>query len=74
MNHCTLVQARAAKGRAADAFGRLAHVAGVGVTRVGGGYGLKVNLVDAPADADALPNDVDGVPVRIEIVGRVRKR
>ena len=70
---CTLDQARQAKPRAIEVFGGLAEVAGVGITRIGTGYGLKVNLARAPADELALPAKVDGVPVRVEVVGRIAK-
>jgi hypothetical protein len=72
MNACTLAQARAAKSKATALFSALAPVVGVGLTRVGDGYGLKVNLERAPIKP--LPPDVDGVPVRVEIVGRIGKR
>jgi hypothetical protein len=48
-------------------------VAGVGVTRVDGGYGVKVNLQEQPPPGLTLPEDVDGVPVRVEVVGTIRK-
>ena len=51
-----------------------ASVVGIGLTRVGDGYGVKVNL-DAPPRAQAnLPETIDGVPVRIEVVGPIRPR
>jgi len=71
---CTLDEARAAKGLAAEAFGRLAAVAGVGITRIGRGYGLKVNLAEAPSPAAALPSEIAGIPVRVEVVGKIRKQ
>lgn len=70
----TLDRARAAKPRALELFGRIANVVGVGVTRVGDGYGVKVNLGAEPAPDAAMPGDVDGVPVRVEVVGVIRKR
>jgi hypothetical protein len=70
---CTLEQARAAKPRVLDLFGRLVPVVGVGVTRVDGGYGVKVNLQTPPPPDVTLPADVDGVPVRVEVVGTIRK-
>lgn len=70
----TLEQARAAKARAMDVFGPLAPVVGVGVTRVDGGYGVKVNLESDPPAGTALPAAVDGVPVKVEVVGRLRKQ
>ena len=71
MNACTLQQARAAKHKAVEMF-RGARVAGIGITRIEDGYGLKVNLERLPESP--LPTDVDGVPLRVEIVGSIRKR
>ena len=71
---CTLEEARAAKRCVIEVFGKLAAVVGVGITRVGGGYGVKVNLREEPGAGVNLPQDVDGVPVLVEVVGRVRKR
>lgn len=45
----------------------------VGITRVGNGYGLKVNLSVGVADGD-MPADVDGVPLKAEVVGAITKR
>ena len=69
---CSLDQARAAKPKALTLFSALAPVVGVGLTRIGKGYGLKVNLEHEPTAP--LPADVDGVPVQVEIVGRISKR
>jgi hypothetical protein len=71
---CTLDEARAAKAPAAEAFGRLAEVLGVGITRIGKGYGLKVNLSRLPRGENSLPSEIVGVPVRVEVVGKIRKR
>jgi hypothetical protein len=70
----TLDRARAAKGRALEVFQSMGTVVGVGVTRVGDGYGVKVNLEAEPATGAKLPADVDGVPVTVEVVGRLRKQ
>ncbi|MDY3559535.1 hypothetical protein R5W23_000528 [Gemmata sp. JC673] len=68
----TLDQARAAKPRAQEVFGALAEVVGIGITRVADGYGLKVNL-RTPLPTDTVtPTEVDGVPVRLEVVGQPR--
>ena len=72
MNACTLQQARAAKDKALEMLRGTAAVAGVGITRVEDGYGLKVNLERLPESP--LPTDVDGVPLCVEIVGTIRKR
>ena len=70
----TLDRARAAKARAHEVFSKLADVVGVGITTIGSEYGLKVNLSSPPPSANALPTEVDGVPVRVEVVGKIRKQ
>jgi hypothetical protein len=72
MNKCTLDEARAAKSEAATVFGSLADVVGVGITRIGEGYGLKINLREKVAAA--LPTEIAGVPIQVEVVGRIEKR
>lgn len=71
---CTLEAVRAAKPAALGVFERMAEVVGVGITRIGKGYGLKVNLGGEPAAGISLPQEARGVPVRIEVVGTIRKR
>jgi hypothetical protein len=68
----TLDEARAAKTEATHRFGVLASVVGVGITRIGDGFGLKINLSEQPKVA--LPTEVGGVPVLVEVVGPIRKR
>lgn len=74
MNTYTLEDARVVKSKALRVFGKQATVVGVGITEIDGGYGLKVNLREAPRTGVALPETVDGIPVRIEIVGPIHKR
>ncbi len=73
MSAPTLEEARAAKPKALEAFAPLVSVVGIGITRIGGGYGVKVNLENAPSPEVALPASVAGVPVRVEVVGLVRR-
>ena len=73
MATATLESARAAKPAAQKVFAALADVAGVGIMRIGDGYGVKVNLRTAPAAGVVLPAEVEGVPVRVEGVGTIRK-
>jgi hypothetical protein len=69
-----LDEARAAKERAKAIFAGKTSVVGIGITRVGDRYGVKVNL-DAPPATDAeFPETIDGVPIRMEVVGPIRKR
>ncbi len=68
--NCTLDQARAAKPRAVVVLAAF-PVVGIGITRVGEGYGLKVNLSEA---CDSVPAEIDGVPLKSEVVGKIVKR
>ncbi len=65
-------EARAAKKVATELLSPLATVVGVSITRVGVGYGLKVNLERSPGKP--LPKHVGGVPIRVEVVGPISKR
>jgi hypothetical protein len=69
----TLEEARQAKPRALALFTPLASVVGVGIMRIGDGYGLKVNLRSQPPPDARLPAVVDGVQVRVEVVGQPQK-
>jgi hypothetical protein len=68
----TLEAARAAKSKAVELLAAL-PVVGVGITRIGDGYGLKVNLSEDVAE-DAVPKMVGNVPIQLEVVGTIRKR
>ena len=74
MNPRSLEDARTAKPKAFQVFGKKATVVGVGITEIDGGYGLKVNLSEPPKPGVELPETLDGIPVRIEVVGILRKR
>ncbi len=69
-----LDEARAAKERARTLFAGNASVVDIGLTRVGDGYGVKVNLDALPAPNATLPESIDGVPVRSRVTGPIRKR
>jgi hypothetical protein len=70
----SIKRARAAKARALDEFSRLGRVVGVGLTRLGGSYAVKVNLAEPLADGIDAPTSIDGVEVRVAIVGAIRPR
>jgi hypothetical protein len=74
MADVTIEQAREAKPLAAEQAKRHATVVGVGLTRDGTSFAVKVNLGAAPANPERLPKEVAGVPVRYEVVGRIRPR
>jgi hypothetical protein len=68
----TLNRARAAKEKAFERFKGIGEVVGVGITRVDGNYAVKVNLSAAPARNAVVPTQIDGVPVRVAVVGPIR--
>ena len=70
----TLEQARAAKDSAKALLFALPGVVGVGITKVGKDYALKVNLREPLPAGVSAPDRVDDVPVKIEVVGRITKR
>jgi hypothetical protein len=45
------------------------NVNGVGIAPVEGGFAIKVNLVEFCPEAN-VPDQIDGVDVRVEVVGR----
>jgi hypothetical protein len=65
---------RRLKPRANEVFRRFAPLAGVGITKVGDGYALKVNFRETPKAMTDLPRSLDGVPVVCEVVGKTTKR
>lgn len=68
-----LARARRAKEHAKELLGGRADLAGIGISRVGAGWAVKVNLSRADAEAAAIPAEIDGVPVVVAVVGRVRR-
>ena len=70
----SLEQARAAKKSAKVLLTALPGVVGVGITKVGEDYALKVNL-RAPLPAGmSVPERIGDVPVKVEVVGRITRR
>jgi hypothetical protein len=69
-----LEKARAAKIKFLDRFAGVSDLNGVGIARVGTGFGVKVNLSKKPASGTELPQDIDGVPIVVEVVGEISKR
>lgn len=74
MPSVSLDQARAAKAHAMATFSRLGEVVGVGITRIDDGYAIKINLKEPLSPGVPVPDTVDGVPVRVEVVGTISKR
>ena len=73
MGQVSLERARRAKAEVLRRFGDLAGLVGVGITKIGEDYAVKVNLARRSQRAQRLPSDIDGVAVRVEVVGQPRK-
>lgn len=67
----TLDEAKRVKSAAGERLLALSGVKGVGVTRRGDGFALKVN-VDRAEAGEAVPPQIDGVDVVIETIGKIR--
>ncbi len=74
MNVATLQEARAAKRKAFEVCNALARVVGVGIAPLEDGYALKVNLEEPLPVGVSLPGSIDGVPLRVEVVGKIIKQ
>ena len=70
----TLQKAQAAKKVALRLFETLDSVVGVGITRLGGQYAVKVNLSAPVAPGIEFPTEINGFPVRVEVTGSIRSR
>ncbi len=66
-----LEAARAAKAKALRQFARVPEVNGIGLSRRGDAYVLKINCETQPSVE--IPDSIDGVEVITEIVGMIRK-
>jgi hypothetical protein len=69
-----LAAARVAKEKAKQIFPRYGSVNGVGLTWREGHYAVKVNFESEPADRERMPEEVDGVPVVVQIGGPLHKQ
>ncbi|MHC5537312.1 hypothetical protein ACYOEI_03640 [Singulisphaera rosea] len=74
MSTASLEQACAAKERVKELWGHIPSLVGVGINRVDGGFGVKVNLSESAPTGTSLPESIDGVPISIEMVGPIHKR
>jgi hypothetical protein len=70
MPSISLEQARAAKKEACRRFRKLRSVTGVGITRVGDSYAIKLNLSEL-IEPGVVPPDIDGVPICVEVTGTI---
>ena len=71
----TLEQARACKAHVQERLEGVEGVTGIGITRVGKAYAVKVNLSHEVKEVRAmLPATERGVKIVVDVVGVVRKR
>ena len=71
MRSATLAAAEAAQEKLVARLGSLPGLRGIGIAPLDKGFCIKLNLAAMPA-GEELPDDVDGVPVIVDIVGSVR--
>lgn len=71
MKGATLEGAQVAKAILAAALASRPELRGIGIARLDCGFGVKVNLSRQPEDL-IVPDDVNGVPVIVDIVGTIR--
>jgi hypothetical protein len=69
-----IARARGAKALILSVLPKTVKVNGVGITQVGADYAVKVNLAEAPGLGVSLPPTIQGVPIVVEVVGKIRKR
>ena len=65
-------RAQEVKHHASELFSQFGPVNGVGVTQTDDGFAVKINFEREPDDRSAMPATVDGVPVTIDVVGKIR--
>ena len=70
----TLAQARAAKESAKEELAALPGVSGIGISKIGDDYVLKVNLREPLPAGISAPQQIGDVVVQLEVVGRTVKR
>jgi hypothetical protein len=70
----TLDAAREAKEKAKTIFSRHGTVNGIGLTRMGERYAVKVNFESEPQDRASMPRDIGGVPVVVQVIGALHKQ
>lgn len=66
--------AREAKEKAKTIFSRHGTVNGIGLTRMGERYAVKVNFESEPHDQASMPKEIEGVPVVVQVIGTLHKQ
>jgi hypothetical protein len=73
MTPATREEAERAQQKLRARLAGLANVRGIGIAILDHGFGVKVNLERTDAQQD-IPDDVDGVPVIVAVVGVISAR
>ena len=71
MKPATLEAAERAQATLAEKLAGMRGVSATGIAVLDGGFGIKVYFIETPA-AGSVPDDVDGVPVIVDIAGSIR--
>jgi hypothetical protein len=74
MEGVSIERARAAKTQILAELANLPQINGVGLLRTDQGYAVKVNLSGPLENEETIPHEVDGVPIVVDIVGRIEAR
>lgn len=70
----TLDDVRAAKRKAKRSLANIDVVNGIGIGKRDGEYVVKVAVSCEPHPDLDLPKEIDGVPIVVKVVGRIRKQ
>lgn len=68
----TLESARVAKISLREKIADITEVSSIGIERLPNGFRLKVNLSRKLPNSIELPQSCRGVPIRYEVIGRVK--
>lgn len=50
------------------------EICGIGITRKGEDYAVKINVSSRPRDPSSVPDRVEGVPIVLDIVAPIHKQ
>jgi hypothetical protein len=68
----SLDKARKAKNALTKKLKGVEGLVGIGITKSGEDYAVKVNFDSPPKEP--IPSSIAGVPILVEVVGRIRKQ
>ncbi len=71
MTPASLERAIAAKARLNEMLRESPDICGLGIAALPNGFAVKLNLTRSPQPG-TIPDDVDGVPVIVDVVGSIR--